>query len=131
MLNVVEYRESGKEYPFYFVTNLTVSKGNVKETVCAGRHRWAIENQGFNTQKKQGYYLEHMYSHDYTAMKNHYYLIQIGHMISQVMEAWKKLWEGINQSREQKHKRLLESLKTAKLKEILSGTQERIQIRFE
>ena len=29
-------------------------------------------------------------------------LIQIGHMIAQVIEAIKKLWEGIRQSREQK-----------------------------
>ncbi|MBQ6208046.1 MAG: hypothetical protein IJK52_13305 [Oscillospiraceae bacterium] len=42
-------------------------------------------------------------------MKNHYYLIQIGHMIAQIMDAWKSLWEGIRQSKEQKHRRILES----------------------
>ena len=30
--------------------------------------------------------MEHLFSENYTAMKNHYYLIQIGHMIAQFME---------------------------------------------
>ena len=50
--------------------------------------RWRIENEGFNTQKKHGYYLEHLYSQNYWALKNHYYLIQTGHMLGQFPEAW-------------------------------------------
>lgn len=131
MLNFVEYGERSREYPFYFLTDLPVTKKNIKSMVAYGRRRWGIENQGFNTQKRQGYCLEHMYSWNYQAMKNHYYLIQIGHMISQIMEAWKKLWEKIKQSREQKHQRILESFKRDSLKEQLSVRKERIQIRFE
>ncbi len=95
-----------------------------------GRKRWKIENEGFNTQKKQGYNLEHMYSKNYQAVKNHYYLMQIGHMIAQIMEAWEKLWKGINQSREQQHRRILESFKTTKLKEKTGELEKRIQIRL-
>ena len=51
------------------------------------------------------------------SLKNHYYLIQIGHMIVQVMEAWEMLWEQTRQSREQKHRRMLESFKEIPLKE--------------
>ena len=131
MLNFVEYMESSRKSPFSFLTDLAVTKKNVRNVVYYGRRRWGIENHGFNTQKRQGYYLEHMYSHNYQAMKNHYYLIQIGHMIAQVMEAWKKLWEKVKQSREQKHRRILESFKHDSLKELLSVGEERIQIRFD
>lgn len=74
--------------------------------------------------------LEHMYSRNYQAVKNHYYLIQIGHMISQIMEAWEKVWKGINQSREQKHRRMLESFKETRLKEKTGELKKRFQIRF-
>ena len=72
--------------------------------------RWKIENEGFNTQKNQGYYLEHLFSKNYQGIKNHYYLIQIGHMIAQIMETWGRLWEGMHQSMEQKHQKILESI---------------------
>jgi len=51
-----------------------------------GRRRWQIENEGFNEQKNHGLGLNHMFSENYTAMKNHYFLIQIGHMIAQLLE---------------------------------------------
>lgn len=129
-VNFIERGESGEgKYPFYFLTDLPVTKRNVKELAEAGRRRWAIENEGFNTQKRHGYNLEHRFSHNYQAWKNHYYLIQIGHMISQIIEAWGQLWEKVRQSREQKHRRLLEAWKQERLKECM--TEEKFQIRFE
>lgn len=129
-VNFIENGENGPgKHPFYFLTDLPVTKKNVKELAAAGRRRWTIENKGFNTQKKHGYNLEHRYSHNYQAWKNHYYLIQIGHMISQIMEAWEKLWKKVKQSREQKHRRLLEAWKQERLKECM--TEEKVQIRFE
>lgn len=129
-VNFIENGESGEgKYPFYFLTDLPVTKRTVKELSKAGRRRWAIENEGFNTQKHHGYHLEHRYSHNYQAWKNHYYLIQIGHMISQIMEAWEKLWEKVKQSREQKHRRLLEAWKQERLRECIA--EKGFQIRFE
>ena len=116
---------------FWFATDFPVSRKNVANLVQRGRMRWKIENEGFNTQKKQGYYLEHQYSKDYQAMKNHYYLTQIGHMVAQVMEAWEKLWSQSRQSREQRHRRVLESFKKVRLKENREETGRRIQIRLE
>ena len=95
-----------------------------------GRKRWKIENEGFNTQKNYGYYLEHQYSKDYQGMKNHYYLIQIGHMISQVMECIEKLWRHVNQSREQRHRRILESFKEDRLRELETKREQRVQMRL-
>lgn len=137
LVNLVEYREEKKkekgkqeEKRFLFITDLPVTKRNVKATAETGRLRWKIENEGFNTQKNYGYCLEHMYSRQYQGMKNHYYLIQIGHMIAQVIEAWESLWKKVKQSREQKHRRILESWKRDKLKEYTQEIEKGFQIRF-
>ena len=137
LVNLLEYREEkkkkngkGKEKRFLFLTDLAVTKKNVRATAEAGSRRWKIENEGFNTQKNYGYCLEHMYSRVYQGIKNHYYLIQIGHMIAQVMEAWESLWKKVRQSREQKHRRILESWKQDKLKETMQEIEQGFQIRF-
>lgn len=144
-VNLVEYGESrditykkGKKKgkaetirkEFWFLTDLPVSRKNVSDLAERGRMRWKIENEGFNTQKRQGYNLEHQYSRNYQALKNHYYLIQIGHMIGQLMECWEKIWKRVKQSREQKHRRILESMKESLLKNHKEEIEKRIQIRF-
>ena len=123
--------ENGKKKEFSYITNLRIKKKGGKEIVTYGRRRWKIENEGFNTQKNQGYHLEHMYSRDYQGMKNHYYLIQTGHMIAQILESWKKVWEGTRQSREQKHRRLLENWKTIRIRNHKTELEKRYQIRLE
>ena len=59
------------------------------------------------------------------------HLIQIVHMIAQIIEGVKKIWEEIQQSREQKHRRMLENFKMVDLKEYKEEIQEQCQIRFE
>jgi len=51
-----------------------------------GRLRWKIENEGFNAQKNGGFALEHAYSQDETAAKIFYFLLQIAHLIFQLLE---------------------------------------------
>jgi len=85
-LNMLEYQQSNLNHPFVFVTDLSITKHNAEQLVIDGRRRWKIENEGFNEQKNHGMGLEHMFSKDYNAMKNHYFLIQIGHMIAQFLE---------------------------------------------
>ena len=51
-----------------------------------GRIRWKIENEGFNVQKNGGYDLEHAYTTDPVASKIFYYLLQIAHLITQLIE---------------------------------------------
>ncbi len=141
-INLVEYGEERKKitkrgekkteeekHLFWFLTDLPVSQRNAAELAMRGRMRWKIENEGFNTQKRGGYHLEHLFSKNYQGIKNHYYLIQIGHMISQIMEAWDQLWEGIRISIEQKHKRMLESFKAVRLIE-QEKQDNQIQIRL-
>jgi len=115
---------------FWFLTDLPVTRKNVADLTERGRMRWRIENEGFNAQKKHGYYLEHLYSRNYQALKNHYYLIQIGHMIGQFLEAWERIWKKVKQSLEQKHKRMMESMKELLLEKYKEEINQKIQIRF-
>jgi hypothetical protein len=74
--------------PFFWATDLAVTPENVVElSQQGGRCRWKIENQGFNTQKNQGYNLEHAYCEHETAAKNFYLLLQIAHLLVQLVEA--------------------------------------------
>ena len=116
---------------FLFLTDFPVNQKNVSALAEAGRRRWKIENEGFKAQKRHGYFLEHLYSRNYQALKNHYYLIQIGHMISQVMEAWEKLWKKAALSLSEKHSRIFESFQSVKLSEYRHETGKRFQIRFQ
>jgi hypothetical protein len=86
-LNITECVQSDIKHPFVFITDLPISKRSCEQIIAVGRSRWKIENEGFNEQKNHGLGLEHMFSENYTAMKNHYFLIQIGHMIAQFLEA--------------------------------------------
>ena len=48
---------------YSWVTQLEVTPENVLKLVRGGRARWKIENETFNTLKKQGYHLEHNFGH--------------------------------------------------------------------
>ena len=118
--------EEYREYYYYVLEAKLVLRKDILVSIMTE----FVENEGFNTQKNYGYCLEHMYSRLYQEIKNHYYLIQIGHMIAQVMEAWESLWKKVTQSREQKHRRILESWKQDKLKETMQEIEQGFQIRF-
>ena len=51
-----------------------------------GRLRWKIENEGFNIQKNGGFALEHAYGTGPWAIKNFYVLLQIAHIIEQLID---------------------------------------------
>jgi hypothetical protein len=75
---------------FEYVTNMEPDKDNVREIAYAGRLRWKIENEGFNTQKCGDYQLEHKFSRkSYNGLKNYYTLLQIAHAINQLVEKGK------------------------------------------
>ena len=71
---------------FNYITNLKASNDNVKELVVLGRNRWKIENEGFNVQKNGTFCISHLCSRNENALKIHYYLIQIAHIIRQLLE---------------------------------------------
>jgi len=93
------YRLNNKETKFTWATGMEISRSNAVETARTGRDRWKIENEGFNCQKNGIYDLEHHCSLDWNAMKNHYLVIQIAHILMQLYMAYDdvvyELGEGI------------------------------------
>lgn len=84
---------------FVHITNLHIDKNNVFDISYYGRLRWKIENEGFNTQKNQGYNLQHKYAEkDHNAMQNYYQLLQISHLINQLSEKLQKVKEQLKQA---------------------------------
>jgi hypothetical protein len=66
LVNMVEYWEIQDGQVVFagsWVTDLEVRPDNVRLLVRAGRTRWKIENETFNTLKNQGYHYDHNYGH--------------------------------------------------------------------
>jgi hypothetical protein len=93
-LSVLECRETkrGKKQKLIttkhkWVTDLDISKSNVVGLAHhGGRDRWKVENEGFNVQKNGGYGLEHAYTNNINSAKILYFLLQIAHIIAQLMD---------------------------------------------
>lgn len=72
---------------FRWITNFTLKDKQVIELANqGGRIRWKIENEGFNVQKNGGFGLEHAYTTHPIASKVFYLLLQIAHLIAQLIE---------------------------------------------
>lgn len=52
----------------------------------AGRKRWKIENEGFNSQKNRQEDITHACSHNANTMKNHYLMTQTADIVKQLYE---------------------------------------------
>ena len=64
LVNVLEYCKIDKNEKittFSWVTDIEITEENVYRLMRAGRARWKIENETFNTLKNQGYNLGHNY----------------------------------------------------------------------
>ncbi len=80
-------RNGGRWRRFAWMTNFRIRAENVAALGNrGGRCRWKIENEGFNIQKNGGFNLEHAYSTGERQYKNFYVLLQIAHMILQLIE---------------------------------------------
>lgn len=91
MVNFIDYWEEdpdGKTFIYACVTDLTLTANNVAEIVKAGRARWKVENETFNTLKNQGYNLEHNYGHGKKHLSSVFAtLMMLTFLIDQVQEA--------------------------------------------
>ena len=85
-LNIIRYNDKIKNTEFLYITNLNISDKNIEETIAIGRRRWKIENEGFKNQKHGTFDIGHLYSKNSTAIKVHYLMIQIAHIIRQLLE---------------------------------------------
>lgn len=93
-LNLIECRETrtdthgqGTSLHYQWITNFSLTAHNVDRLANqGGRLRWKIENEGFNVQKNSDLRLEHPYSQDANARKVFYLLLQLAHLIFQLMQ---------------------------------------------
>ena len=80
-VNYIDYsliNEKGKRtYHNSWVTDLEVTQTNIVALAQAGRCRWKIENECFNTLKNQGYYIEHNYGHGQQYLSYNMYLLTL------------------------------------------------------
>ena len=80
-VNFFEYtltNSKGKvTYKNSWVTDIKLSQHNIVQMTCAGRCRWKIENECFNTLKNQGYYIEHNYGHGKQHLSFNMYLLTL------------------------------------------------------
>lgn len=67
LVNYIYFEEhnlkTGKVKIFSWITDITITVDNHVKIVKAGRARWKIENETFNTLKNQGYQFEHNFGH--------------------------------------------------------------------
>jgi hypothetical protein len=81
-----ETSPEGQQTTFAWLTNLAVNRQTaVPIANGVGRLRAKIENEGFNIQKNSGLNLEHVFSQNWNHAKAYYYLLQIGHLLMQLL----------------------------------------------
>ena len=113
LVNFLEYWQVDKNdriTKFSWVTDLTITRENAFEIMRAGRARWKIENETFNTLKNQGYNLGHNYGLGKKNLSAVFaILMMLAFLVDQVQQlscglfqsAWKKagtkreLWEHV------------------------------------
>jgi hypothetical protein len=90
LVTVVYFEETdknGQTTSWGWVTDLKVTKNNVRRFVNGARSRFKIENETYNTLKNQSYNLEHNYGHGQKMLCNFFAgLMLLAFLVDQVME---------------------------------------------
>ncbi|MFQ5453407.1 MAG: hypothetical protein ACE5D6_04390, partial [Candidatus Zixiibacteriota bacterium] len=80
-VNYFEYTKTNAKgrviYRNSWVSDMKLSAQNIVKMTLAGRCRWKIENECFNTLKNQGYYIEHNYGHGKKYLSYNMYLLTL------------------------------------------------------
>ena len=98
LVNFLEYWEVNEngEPIFYatWISDIELTKDNVFEIMKAGRARWKVENEVFNTLKNQGYNFEHNYGHGDIHLATVFaMLMMLAFLIDQVQEECCELFQ--------------------------------------
>lgn len=93
-VNFLQYQKiekSGKKTTFTWVTDIKLNKSQVVSVMKAGRSRWKIENETFNTLKNLGYQFEHNFGHGDDHLSTVFaYLMLLAFYIDQLVQACSK-----------------------------------------
>ena len=95
-VNFLEYwerRPGGAERHFAWVTDLPIDESNAMRLMRAGRPRWRIENETFNTLKNQGYCFEHNFGHGDKHLATVFaHLMMLAFLIDQIQQRCRGLF---------------------------------------
>lgn len=84
---------TGETTTMTWITDLTITQNNYKQIVEAGRTRWKIENETFNTLKNQGYNYEHNYGHGQQYLSQNFaHLMFLAFLFDQIQQLTDKLF---------------------------------------
>jgi len=83
-----------------WITNLPLTARTVERVMRAGRSRWQIENETFNTLKNQGYHFEHNYGHGQQHLATVLALLMLlAFLVDQIQQrcsqSFRRLWHGL------------------------------------
>ena len=70
-------KDGEKTFRSAWVTDMEVTSDNIEEMVKAGRARWKIENECFNTLKNQGYHITHNFGHGKNNLSETLFLLNL------------------------------------------------------
>lgn len=129
--NIIKFTETKKNKTtnFHYITNLIVTDNNIKNIGFLGRKRWKIENVGFYNQKHRIFDITHLNSRNDTALKNHYFFIQIAHTIRQLLEHGNILTKSLNLKIKEVSANLLKTLTSTTSD--LNNLETNFQLRFD
>lgn len=104
--------EKGTEKVFEWITNIHLDETTIAKVGCAGRARWKIENEAFNTLKNQGYHFDHNFGHGKQNLcTNFSLLMMLAFLIDQIQQASNKLFNAALKKVRRK-KRLWEDIRS-------------------
>ena len=107
LVNFLQYEEIKNQIvkrKFSWVTDLNLNKQTVMAVMRAGRARWKIENETFNTLKNQGYHFEHNFGHGYHYLSTVFaHLLLLAFTVDQLQqmgcEFFQKAWRKVKTKR--------------------------------
>jgi len=101
LVNVLEYWETvktGKTTHWTWVTDLTLTPNTVCRIMRAGRSRWKVENETFNTLKNQGYHFEHNFGHGQQFLSSVFAsLMMLAFFVDQLQHLGSTLFQDVTQ----------------------------------
>lgn len=129
---ITKNKETEKYSKWMWITNREITRKNLYKIIYCAKTRDYIENQGFREQKvTSGIDLEHVYSKDIKEIKVIYTIIQITHLILQIIEhsdicgEFNKKYKSVKVFRRKFYAHLTETEINIELSQI------KIQIRFD
>ena len=102
-VNFLQYEQTtpdGVVKRWTWMTNLPLTARTVERVMRAGRSRWQIENETFNTLKNQGYHFEHNYGHGAKNLATALALLMLlAFLVDQIQQrcssVFRQVWRGL------------------------------------